>query len=97
MTDPYQVLDLPTSADEAAIRKRYLELVKQYPPDRAPEKFAAIRAAYEALRNRDQRLSRQLFEVDHKITLQTVVEEIACQAPRRRVSLAQLLTMLESN
>jgi curved DNA-binding protein CbpA len=97
MTDPYQVLDLPTSADEAAIRKRYLELVKQYPPDRAPEKFAAIRAAYEALRNRDQRLSRQLFEVDHKTTLQTVVEEIACQAPRRRVSLAQLLTMLESN
>lgn len=97
MTDPYQVLDLPSSADEAAIRQRYLQLVKQYPPDRAPEKFASIRAAYEALRDRDQRLSRQLFEVDHSIHLQTVVEEIACQAPRRRVSLAQLLTMLESS
>lgn len=95
MTDPYKVLDLPTTADEAAIRKRYLELVKQFPPERAPERFAEVRAAYEALRDRDERLRRQLFEEDRHAHLDAVVEEVACRAGRRRVSLARLLSILE--
>ncbi len=97
MTDPYKVLDLPTTADEAAIRQRYLELVKRFPPDRAPEKFAEIRAAYELLRNRDERLRKQLFEGDRQAHLDTVVEEIACRTGRRRVSLARLLSILEAS
>jgi hypothetical protein len=30
MTDPYAELGLPADADDAAIRRRYLELVKQF-------------------------------------------------------------------
>ena len=45
MNDPYVQLGLPPSADETEIRRRYLELVRQFPPDRAPERFAEIRAA----------------------------------------------------
>ena len=40
MSDPYGILGVPPGADEAAIRRRYLELVRQFPPDR--ERFAAI-------------------------------------------------------
>ncbi len=46
--DPYQVLDLPNSASEAEIRERYLQLVKQFPPERDPDKFREVRAAFEA-------------------------------------------------
>lgn len=45
--DPFAVLGLPVHADEAMVRARYLELVKQYPPDHEPEKFREIRYAYE--------------------------------------------------
>ena len=36
MNDPYEILGLPHSADETEIRRRYLELVRQFPPDRMP-------------------------------------------------------------
>lgn len=49
--DPFAVLGLPREAGEAAVRARYLELVKQYPPDREPDKFREIRAAYEATKD----------------------------------------------
>jgi hypothetical protein len=49
--DPFLVLGLSDDADEAEVRARYLELVKQFPPDREPEKFRSIRAAYEVTRD----------------------------------------------
>jgi curved DNA-binding protein CbpA len=49
--EPFHILGLSTEADEAEVRARYLELVKQFPPDREPEKFREIRAAYEATRD----------------------------------------------
>ena len=42
MSDPYEVLGLPRFADEAEIRRRYLELVRQFSPDRDPSRFAEI-------------------------------------------------------
>jgi hypothetical protein len=50
-SDPFQVLGLTAEASEADVRARYLELVKQFSPDREPEKFREIRAAYEAARD----------------------------------------------
>jgi len=49
--DPLSVLGLPDDAGEAKIRARYLELVKQFPPDRHPETFREIRAAFDAARD----------------------------------------------
>lgn len=45
---PFEVLGLTTDADEATVRARYLELVRQHPPERDPDRFREIRAAYEA-------------------------------------------------
>jgi curved DNA-binding protein CbpA len=61
MTSPHEVLGLPDDADEAVVRDRYLQLVREFPPERAPERFAAIRAAYDELRDPARRLERQLF------------------------------------
>jgi curved DNA-binding protein CbpA len=46
--DPLHVLGLPRHATEQEIRKRYLELVREFPPEREPERFQQIHAAYKA-------------------------------------------------
>ena len=51
ITDPHRVLGLPQHASEEEIRARYLELVKEFPPDRNPDRFREVRAAYEAAKD----------------------------------------------
>jgi DnaJ-class molecular chaperone len=94
MDDPYQVLGLPPDSDDEAIRRRYLELVRRWSPEHHPEKFAAVRAAYEQLRDQNARLRRRLFDVGKKESLDALLEEIECRSPRRRASLKQLLGTL---
>ena len=43
MSDPYDVLGLPPDSDDEAIRRRYLELVRQFSPEHHPERFSAVR------------------------------------------------------
>src|SRR6266511_2733063 len=62
MSDPYDVLGLPRHAGEEEIRRRYLELVRESPPDRDPERFAAVRAAYDAVRDPVRRLEALLAQ-----------------------------------
>ena len=78
MANPYAVLGLPADSDDEAIRRRYLELVKQYPPEHAPEKFAAIRSAYESLRDLNFELKAgKLPEQDYRTMKNSLEEEAA--------------------
>jgi curved DNA-binding protein CbpA len=95
MTDPHEVLGLPADASDEAVRKRYLELVRQYSPEQNPEKFAAIRSAYESLKDRTTRLRYRLFEAGRNENLERIMEEVECRSPRRRLSLRTLLKILE--
>jgi curved DNA-binding protein CbpA len=95
VSDPYHVLDLPADCDDEAIRRRYLELVRQFSPEKHPEKFAAIRSAYEKLKDLDTRLRYRVFEAGKNESLDTIIEELECRTKRRRVSLETLLSMLE--
>jgi curved DNA-binding protein CbpA len=92
MTDPFQVLDIAADADDASIRARYLELVRRWPPEQAPDRFAAVRAAYEMIRDRDARLRYRLFEAGRTVAIDGLIEEAVCRTRRRRVTLAELLT-----
>src|SRR5436190_18015491 len=96
MIDPYAVLGLPPESDDEAIRRRYLELVRQYTPEHHPEKFAGVRAAYERLRDLDARVRHRLFESGKRDGIEELIEEMACRMPRRRYSLQALLTMEKS-
>jgi curved DNA-binding protein CbpA len=93
MSDPYEVLDLPRSADEVATRRRYLELVRQFPPDRDPSRFAEIRAAYDQLRDPVRRLESQIFEVDSGETLSAIAVDIRTRF-RDRLNQAPLNILL---
>jgi curved DNA-binding protein CbpA len=92
MTDAYAVLGLPPDSDDAAIRRRYLELVRQFSPEHHPEKFAAIRAAYEQLKDLNTRLRHRLFEAGRHESVDAIIEEVTCRSSRRRVSLKTLLS-----
>ena len=61
MTTPFDILGVTTNATDETIKKAYLQKVRQYPPERAPEQFQNIRAAFEAIKTRHQRLKYQLF------------------------------------
>ena len=64
MTNPFQVLGVPETADDAQIKKAYLRQVRRHPPERAPERFQTIRSAFEAIQTRRDRLRYQLFHAE---------------------------------
>jgi curved DNA-binding protein CbpA len=92
MPNPYDVLGLPPDADDAAVRRKYLELTREFPPEQHPERFAAVRAAYEKLKTLDARARYWLFERGSEDTIEAIIEETACRTPRRRFGLKQLLS-----
>src|SRR5262245_9756550 len=94
MSNPYEVLGLPPDSDDEAIRRRYLELVRQYSPERHPEKFAAVRRAYESLRDLNTRLRHRLFEAGKHESVDASIEETTCRNSRRRLALPALLALL---
>ncbi len=75
MQNEFTILGLGHDASEAEIRRRYLELVRQFPPEREPQKAAEIRAAYDALRDPLVRLEKQLFDVQSSRTFDSLIDE----------------------
>ncbi len=61
MRDPYEVLGVPKSADEATIKKAYRKLAKQHSSGcnkndpRSKERFAELNSAYEIVGDKDKR------------------------------------------
>jgi len=59
--DPYRILEIDRRATDAEIKRAYFQLVRQFPPEKAPEKFQAIRAAYDQLRTPESKALVDLF------------------------------------
>lgn len=70
MRDPYQVLGVAKSADEAEIKKAYRRRAKDLHPDRnqgdpkAQERFSELNTAYEVLGDTDKRKQFDRGEID---------------------------------
>src|SRR5690349_13940605 len=95
MSDPYAVLGLPVDADEARIRQRYLDLVRQFPPDQAPERFAAIRAAYDDVRDPRRRLEARLFEPGGGDSLVAIAADLRARLLAGRMPVEALLALAD--
>ncbi len=77
------------------VRARYEALVRAFPPDRAPRRFAAISDAWRVLSDPDARLEHELFGMDAEGqwltgSLPPVLPE-ALQPPLSRAELGALL------
>jgi curved DNA-binding protein CbpA len=59
--DPYAILGLTRSATPAQIKQAYFALVRAHPPEREPETFKRIRAAYERLRDPERRAETDML------------------------------------
>jgi DnaJ-class molecular chaperone len=70
MKNPYEILGVERTADEAAIRTAYRKLAKKHHPDvnpddkQAAETFAAISSAYDLLSDKDKRARFDRGEID---------------------------------
>ena len=64
MIDPYKILGLPRQATMTDIKQAYFALVREHPPERDPDGFKRIRAAYDVLRTPEARANtdRQLIQ-----------------------------------
>ena len=63
VADPYAVLGVDPRATLDEIKAAYFALVRAHPPERDPEGFKRIRAAYEQLRDADRRLETDLLRL----------------------------------
>jgi len=59
-SDPYVVLGVARTAGTAEIKNAYFALVRAHPPEREPALFKQVRAAYERLRDPEQRAATDM-------------------------------------
>ncbi len=81
--NPYKTLGLERTATEAEIKQAYFALVREHSPERDPEGFKRIRAAYEKLRSSGDRTQTDLFLIDDQ-TLKfdaTTMQRFATKPP----------------
>jgi len=61
IADPFAVLGVAEDAGDEAVKRRYLALVREFSPDREPERFQSYRLAYEAIRGPRERMQVRLL------------------------------------
>lgn len=96
IADPYQVLGIEPSADSEAIHKRYLALVREFSPERAPERFAEIRTAYETLRDPVASLRMRLFDLRFAETFDKLIADEKRQSYGKRIGTDVLLSLADA-
>ncbi len=95
MPNPYATLDLTIDADSARIRQRYLELVRQFPPDRDPERFAEIREAYNQLCDPVQWMKTRLFALSQDDSANQIQREIQSRLRKTRIPTQALMELAD--
>ena len=95
MADPYKIIGVPQGADQGALRQRYLELVRQYPPEKCPQQFAEIREAYDDLRNPEARVYRLIFNSDTGESLDEIIADVRGHVQSTRIPTETLLFIAE--
>ena len=59
--DPYETLEIAREASADEIKRAYFALVRAHPPEREPELFKRVRAAYERLRDPEKRTETDML------------------------------------
>ena len=96
MTDPFSILGVDENANDDEIKRRYLALVRDFPPDREPERFQSYRAAFEALHTERQRLAVKLLATHGTALTRLKTASLPSPEARQqgRVSQAQVTALL---
>ncbi len=97
MLKSYLILDLPLNAPDQEIRKKYLQLVKNYSPEKDPVQFQRITTAYESIKDKRRRVETNLFsalkDMDAQETIKTLAESV--KLTRKTPGLQELLKAIK--
>ena len=63
--DPYEVLEIAPDAADDAIKSAYLAGVRAHPPERDPQMFKRLRAAYDGLKTPEVRLKTDMTRLQN--------------------------------
>jgi hypothetical protein len=96
-TDPSRVLGIGVNATPEEIREKYLELVKQYPPDRDPARFAEIRDAFDQLNDPVDSLRKQLFHTTSIDSIDAIIADLQSNLRHQRIPTETLLGLAKTN
>ncbi|MFZ1641865.1 MAG: DnaJ domain-containing protein [Candidatus Contendobacter sp.] len=94
MPNPFNLLGVAETADDDAIKKAYLQQVREHPPERDPDRFQAIRAAFEAIKTRRDRLRYRLFHQETPDLAELAATALRPGGSRRRPSETQIRQLL---
>jgi len=83
MADPFTILGVDEDAGDEDVRRAYLALVREYPPDRAPDRFQAFRAAYEQLIDERKRLEVKLLRTSEAALSRLMMAPLRDAVPMR--------------
>lgn len=61
VADPYSVLGVAPTASDDEIKQAYFTQVRAHPPERDPQAFKRIRAAYDRMRTPEKRLETDML------------------------------------
>ena len=85
MLTHYLVLGLSPRASTEEVRQRYLQLVRENPPSRAPEYFQKITAAHDALKDERTRVATRLFGTLQYADMEmALMDLVRANVPRRK-------------
>ena len=80
--DPYKTLGIEPSATQAEVKQAYFTLVREHPPERDPEGFKRIRAAYEKLKSAGERAETDLFRIDDQMITTEAIRKSGIEPPQ---------------
>jgi len=72
----YEILGLAANASAEEIRIAYLNKVKEWPPDRSPEKFEEIRDAYDELSDPRKRAKAMFLDTTFTAPLVSLIDSL---------------------
>ncbi len=81
-SNAHQILEVKPDAPAEELRKAYLNLVRQHPPDRDPDKFRDIHAAYQMLNDPMAQATALLTLSRDKPDLEAVIAQAEKVRPR---------------
>ena len=97
MNDPYRVLELTPDAGETEIRRRYLELVRAFPPTRHPSVSPPFTRPMLPCATRPVDSSEQLFGLEPKnASFESITADLQARLRNLRLPVDMLLSWADA-
>ena len=82
--NPFHLLQIDPGAKDAEVRKAWLAAIRLHPPEREPERFGEIQAAYQLIKDEESRLRYLLFSKEAPGTdpMDVIFKNARIQSPK---------------